>query len=64
MEDHKPWPVIALKQDFAKGRKLKSVDKKCKCLILGNVLSKLMHFKRITVGGLGADPPAAVGYGA
>ena len=29
---------------------------------LGDVLRKLVQLKRITDGGLGADPPAAGGY--
>ena len=63
MEDHKPWPVFALEQDFAKERKLKSVDEKCKSLSLGDVLSKLMQLKRITVGvwGQSLQPPGAMG---
>ena len=28
----------------------------------GNVLSKEVYFRRITDGGLGAEPPAAGGY--
>ena len=30
---------------------------------LGDVLSKLVYSKRIIDGGLGAEPPAAGGYG-
>ena len=28
MEDQKPWPGLVLKQDFAKGRRLKPIVKK------------------------------------
>ena len=29
MEDQKPWPGLALKQDFGKAKRLKSIVKKC-----------------------------------
>ena len=32
MEDQKPLPVLSLKQDFAKGKRLKLMIKECKCL--------------------------------
>ena len=32
MKDQNPWPALAVKQDFAEGRKIKPLVKKCKCL--------------------------------
>ena len=32
IEDQKSWPNLALKQDFALGRRPKSIVKKCKYL--------------------------------
>ena len=40
MEDQKPWPGLALKQGFAKGRGLKPTVEKRKCLIWETLLSK------------------------
>ena len=31
MKDKKLWPGLALKQDFAKKKRLKQIVKKCKC---------------------------------
>ena len=51
---------MALDQDFGKGRGRKLIVKKCKCLTVCELASVL---KRITDGGLGAEPPAAGSYG-
>ena len=42
MEDQKLWPGLALKQDVAKGKRLKPIFEKCKCLALEYVLSKVV----------------------
>ena len=54
MEDQKPWPGLALTQDFAERRGLKA-----KTSNLENVLSEVVQLKRITNGGLGTEHPAA-----
>ena len=59
MEDKKPWPDLALKQNFAKGRVL---ELKVKTSDLRYALSKLELLKRITDWSLGAESPAAGGY--
>ena len=38
MEDQKPWPDLALNQDFAKGRRLKRKVEKQKRLKWGTIL--------------------------
>ena len=47
IEDQTPWPGLP----------------KVKISKLGNMLSKLVLLNRIKDGGLGAEPPAAEGYG-
>ena len=47
IEDQTPWPGLP----------------KVKISKLGNMLSKLVLLNRIKDGGLGAEPPAAGGYG-
>ena len=42
MEDQKPWPGLAIKKNFAKGRGLKPIVIKCKCLIWETLLSKVV----------------------
>ena len=54
------WFRNFLDQDFAKGRGLKPKVETSK---LGDVLSEVVQLKRITYGGLEAEPPAAGGYG-
>ena len=54
------------KQDVAQGGEIEpkvNVFKKNYALNSGGVVKKLMYLKRITVGDLGARPPAAGGYG-
>ena len=53
--------MLALHQDFAIERELKpkvNVNGK-----LRDILCKLVQLKHITIGGLGAEPPVARGYG-
>ena len=42
MDDQKPWAGMAFKQNFAKGRRLKPIVKKCKCFTWETLLSKLV----------------------
>ena len=55
-EDQKSRPVFLRNQDFAEGRGLKPKGKMSES---GATLSKLVHLKCITDGGLGAKHPAA-----
>ena len=55
MYDQKPWPGLALNEEFSKG---KSLNQKLKMKIckLGDVCKQTSLFKRITDGGLGPKP--------
>ena len=54
-EDVKPWPGFLRNQDFADERGPKP---KVKMSESGDTLGKLVYLKRITDGGLQAEPPA------
>ena len=43
MEDQKPWPGLALNQDFVKGRELKPIVKKCEMSKFLEENAILMH---------------------
>ena len=58
IEDQKPWPSLALNQNFAQRRGLKA-SLKVKTSELGNALSEVVSLKRN--GCLGAEPQAAGG---
>ena len=54
MYDQKPWPGLALNEEFSKGRAIKpKVMKICKS---GDVCKQTSLLKRITDGGLGPKP--------
>ena len=54
MYDQKPWPGLALNEEFSKGRALKpNIMKICK---LEDVCKQTSVLKRITDGGLGPKP--------
>ena len=50
IEDQKSWPNLALKQDFALGRRPKSIVKKCKyltweqCLCMCSLIFVILNY--------------------
>ena len=54
MYDQKPWPGLALNEEFSKGRALK--PKVMKIRKLGDVCKQTSLLKRIPDGGLGPKP--------
>ena len=55
MYDQKPWPGLALNEEFSKGRNLNQ-KLKMKICKLGAVCKQTSLLKRITDGGLGPKP--------
>ena len=56
MYDQKPWPGLALNEEFSKGRALKNQKLKMKKCKLVDVCKQTSLLKRITDGGLGPKP--------
>ena len=55
MGDQKPWPGLALNEEFSKDRSLNQ-KLKMKIYKLGDVCKQTSVLKRITDGGLGPKP--------
>ena len=55
MYDQKPWPGLALNEEFSKGRSLNQKIKMKICKLV-HVCKQTSLLKRITDGGLGRSP--------